>query len=48
MNFIEWLQLQGCTVEITQEDDGSGYQVIEISPPAPDLFPVTTLTVEET
>jgi hypothetical protein len=27
MNFRQWLEQHGCTVEVTQADDGSGYEV---------------------
>ena len=33
MEFVEWLKEQGCAVEVTQEDDGGGYFVIEVSYP---------------
>lgn len=30
MTFIDWLEDQGCSVEITQEDDGSGYVYLDV------------------
>lgn len=34
MDFKDWLEQHGCMVEIAQEDDGSGYVVLEVSIPA--------------
>jgi hypothetical protein len=33
MKFKKWLEEQGCTVEIVQEDDGGGYYCIEVWTP---------------
>ena len=33
MDFVSWLLEQGCQVEITQEDDGSGYFLAEVTLP---------------
>jgi hypothetical protein len=33
MSFKAWLESQGCTVEVTQEDDGSGYICLEVITP---------------
>ena len=33
MEFKEWLENQGCQVEVTQEEEGNGYVVIEIRIP---------------
>lgn len=30
MDFKEWLELMGCYVEVTQEDDGSGYECWDV------------------
>jgi hypothetical protein len=45
MDFIGWLQENGWIVETTQEDDGSGYYVIEITPTFDDSVGTLTLTV---
>ena len=41
MIFKEWLESQGCKVEISQEDDGSGYVCIEVTTPDGGFFQVT-------
>jgi hypothetical protein len=33
MTFQQWLESQGCTVEVTQDDDGSGYVVLDVITP---------------
>jgi hypothetical protein len=33
MEFKEWLERQGCTVEVTQEEEGNGYVVLEVHLP---------------
>lgn len=33
MKFSEWLESIGCYVQVTQRDDGSGYEVLEVTPP---------------
>jgi hypothetical protein len=33
MEFVQWLELQGCHVEITQADDGSGYFCADVTMP---------------
>ena len=33
MDFKDWLEKQGCKVEITQEDGGSGYVCLYILTP---------------
>lgn len=38
MDFKEWLELQGCVVEITQEDDGSGYSQYEVHTPLGGIY----------
>jgi hypothetical protein len=34
MDFKEWLEFMGCRVEVTQEDDGSGYICLEVTTPS--------------
>jgi hypothetical protein len=47
MGFVQWLELQGCHVEITQADDGSGYIVTDVT--MPDGTPATvTIEVQST
>ena len=41
MSFMTWLQLQGCTVEVTQDDDGSGYVCLEIILPDGARYDIT-------
>lgn len=38
MDFKEWLELQGCVVEVTQEDDGSGYEVLQVTTPLGGIY----------
>lgn len=38
VNFAEWLRLQGCVVEVTQEDDGSGYEVLQVTTPTGEIY----------
>lgn len=33
MEFAHWLEQHGCTVEVTQEDDGGGYVCLEVTLP---------------
>jgi hypothetical protein len=33
VDFREWLEGQGCQVEVTQGDDGGGYEVWEVRVP---------------
>lgn len=33
MEFAQWLISMGCEVSVTQEDDGSGYVVLEVRTP---------------
>lgn len=33
MDFKTWLELQGCVIEVTQEDDGSGYECWTVTTP---------------
>jgi hypothetical protein len=33
MDFKTWLEQQGCIVTVEQEDDGSGYTVLEVITP---------------
>ena len=40
MDFKEWLEAQGCQVKVIQEDDGSGFDVLEVTIPEPDSVPV--------
>jgi hypothetical protein len=46
MTFEEWLRMQcdGCEVDLIQEDDGSGYYVLEVHNPA---FGKVSLTVTD-
>lgn len=45
MKFSEWLEQQGCFVQITQEDDGSGYETMEVTPlDSNDTYDITVQT----
>lgn len=44
MDFKEWLELQGCVIEVTQEDDGSGYYVLEVTTPIGGIYKVSVDT----
>lgn len=33
MTFKQWLEAQGCFVQVVQEDNGSGYEAMEVTPP---------------
>ncbi len=46
MEFKEWLEAVGCHVEITQEDDGSGYICIEVITPIGPIGKVWEITVQ--
>lgn len=49
MDFKEWLELQGCVVEVTQEDDGSGYTLLEVTTPVGVIYKVSVDTeIKET
>lgn len=39
--FIAWLQAHGCTVEVTQPDDGSGYACLDVETPEGGTYDVT-------
>lgn len=39
--FVAWLEDQGAQVACTQEDDGSGYAVFEVTPPGGATFVVS-------
>ncbi len=48
MIFKDWLEQHGCQVEVTQEDDGSGYVCLSVELPAEDgewRGPVIDITV---
>lgn len=44
MTFKNWLESQRCTVEVTQEDDGSGYICLQVRTPEGIYFDVTVNT----
>jgi hypothetical protein len=41
MKFKEWLESVGCQVEVIQEDDGSGYEVLDVTVPNDEHFIAT-------
>lgn len=41
MDFKDWLERQGCTVEVTQEEDGNGYFCLDVRIPEGELFDIT-------
>lgn len=41
MDFKRWLESQGCTVEVTQDDDGGGYVCLLVTDPAGVRYDVT-------
>ena len=45
MDFKNWLESQGCSVEVTQEDDGSGYVCLEVTIPPIDRMMTFDVTV---
>ena len=45
MRFEDWLRSHGCNVEVTQEDDGSGYTVIMVTHPLTAFDPVELTVV---
>ena len=45
--FIEWAESLGCEVEITQEDGGNGYTVMQLTTPKLDLFDITVMEPTE-
>jgi hypothetical protein len=42
--FIAWLREQGCTVEVTQPDDGGGYVVMDVETPDGAAYDLTVQT----
>lgn len=41
MDFMEWLEQQGCCVVVDQEDDGSNYVCLTVTLPSGASFGIT-------